>query len=84
MRDWQVAGMKLEEEAAPQPKRNSAPLMAKRTGPVPGHLAAPLRNSAPASRVRVRNLLMQLSVWADALEQCAFLDVDSDTVERLV
>lgn len=47
----QVAGMKLEEEAAPQPKRNSAPLSTRPAGPVPGHIAAPLRNSAPVAQV---------------------------------
>ena len=77
MHDLQVAGMKLEEEAAPQPKRNSAPLMAKRTGPVPGHLAAPLRNSAPASRVSMHDLLMQSDARAHALGHMRIFNVDS-------
>ena len=49
----QIAGMKLETDNAPPPQRHSAPTVATGNpeGPVPKHVTAALRQSAPAAKV---------------------------------
>ena len=47
----QIAGMKLETDSAPPAQRHSAPTPSAAEGPVPKHVTAALRQSAPVIKV---------------------------------
>ena len=61
----QIAGMKLETDSAPPPQRHSAPTAATgdTEGPVPKHVTAALRQSAPAVKVSSHTFLLVPDMW---------------------